>query len=143
MYVFFVNETALYPVFSFDRRISSFLFALATFLVGYVMLSGKIVLPFRGIVVYIGTYAYSIYLFHKTSFFVLEKIGVLQEHATSLSGIVLWLAVFPFFIVIFAIVEATVNELIFGSREITNVYRNAIAPLKNLWPATVHHGQNI
>jgi hypothetical protein len=71
---------------------------------------------------FIGIHTFSIFLFNDYSFKVLSKFGIIHPDNTQLSGVLVWLLTLPLFILVFAALETTVNEFVFGQKSIKNAF---------------------
>jgi peptidoglycan/LPS O-acetylase OafA/YrhL len=117
-FLIFINETTPQELFVFSGKEYLFplLLSFSAFFLCFVFLSIDIVLPFKKTLLFVGTYTYSIYIYHTYSFSILEKLGVLGETVSIWHGMVLWILTFPIFIFFFAFIEALVNEFVLGKR---------------------------
>lgn len=130
IFLFFVHETTSHNFIEFQGRNVFFpiLFSISTVLLCFSFFQSNLKFNTR-IFSFIGTYTYSIYLFHGVSFNILSKLDIIQKHNTELTGILIWILTFPLFILFFAVIETTINEIIFGKcspRNAVKVYLNSM-----------------
>ena len=133
--LYLVQETTPQAFLSFwgSYYILPILLSLVTVVMCASLLRSQVTLPFQKILVFIGGFSYSIYLFHGTQFRVLTILGVLHKGGTHWLGIVLSLFTLPFFLLVYASFETVVNELIFGERDVRRAFELF---RKRLLPAT-------
>lgn len=122
--LFLINETASQAFLHFPQKVPLFglLLSFSIFFLCLSLFSTNIFLPMPNIMNFIGRHSYSIFLFHGLSFKTLLMLGLIHHKNTGLFGFLVWLATLPLFILIFAVFETTVNEFVFGKRNIKNVF---------------------
>jgi len=123
-FLFFVQETTpqSFIVFIGKDFLFPILLSLSTFYLCHAVLSINIDLPFKKTARFIGIHTYSIYLFHTSGFYFLDKIGIICKHNTEFAGIVIWALTLPLFVLVYAALETTVNEFVFGNRRIIGAF---------------------
>jgi len=121
---FFVQETTPQAFLSFPGKSYIFPILLSFFVFAFCfsILSSQIIFPFQKVMNFIGTHTLSIYLFHGIGFKVLSYMGVIHHLDTSFIGIVIWILSLPLLILILAAIETTVNEFVFGKKNIKNAF---------------------
>jgi len=122
--IFFVHETTSHAFIWFfgKKYLFPLLLSFSTFMLCLSVLSSKIILPFQKIMNFIGIHTFSIFLFHGWSFKVLSKFGIIHPNNTQLSGALVWLMTLPLFFLVFAALETTVNEFVFGEKSIKKAF---------------------
>jgi peptidoglycan/LPS O-acetylase OafA/YrhL len=124
LFIFFIQETTSHAFLSFfgKRYLFPLLLSFSAFILCLSLLSSKIHLPFQKVMNFIGIHTLSIFLFHDYSFRVLSKFGIIHPNNTQLSGVLVWLLTLPLFFLIFAAIETTVNEFVFGQKSIKKAF---------------------
>lgn len=120
----FLHFQSKVPIFSVFLSFSIFFLCLSLF-------SADIILPMHKAMNFVGRHSYSIFLFHGFSFKTLMMLDIIHKKNTELSGFLIWLATLPLFFFFFAVFETTVNEFVFGNRDIKNVLTNYLK--KGVW----------
>jgi peptidoglycan/LPS O-acetylase OafA/YrhL len=122
--MFFVHETTSHAFIWFfgKKYLFPLLLSFSTFMLCLSVLSSKIILPFHKVMNFIGVHTYSIFLFHDLSFNVLSKFGIIHPNGTQLIGALVWLMTLPLFFLIFAALETTVNEFVYGQKSIKKAF---------------------
>ena len=122
--LFFIQETTPQAFLSFSGKeyLFSLCLSLSVFVLCLSLLTSKFDLPIPKVMNFIGIHTFSIYLFHDLSFKVLSKVGIIHHNNTELTGVLIWVMILPLFILVFAALETTVNEFVFGQKN----FRNAV-----------------
>jgi peptidoglycan/LPS O-acetylase OafA/YrhL len=138
-FLIFINETTPQELFVFSGKEYLFplLLSFSAFFLCLVFLSIDIDLPFKKTLIFVGTYTYSIYIYHTYSFSILEKLGVLGDTVSIWHGMFFWILTFPLFVFFFAFIEALVNEFVLGKRRLNgalNAFLKAMSINQSLIP---------
>jgi peptidoglycan/LPS O-acetylase OafA/YrhL len=122
--IFFVHETTSHAFLWFfgKKYLFPLLLSFSVFFLCLSLLSNKIILPFQKVMNFIGIHTFSIFLFHDYSFKVLSKLGIIHPDNTQLGGVLVWLMTLPLFILVFAALETTVDEFVFGQKSIKKAF---------------------
>jgi peptidoglycan/LPS O-acetylase OafA/YrhL len=122
--IFFVHETTSHAFLWFfgKKYLFPLLLSFSAFILCLSALSSKIILPFQKTMNFIGIHTFSIFLFHDYSFKVLARFGMIHPNNTQLSGVLIWLMTLPLFFLVFAAVETTVNEFVFGQKSFKKAF---------------------
>ena len=130
-FLFCIQETTPQAFFNFhgDGTLFAILLSFSTLLLCYTFLRTKFSFSFKA-TNFIGSYTYSIYLFHGISHTVLSKSGIIQANNTGISGAMIWLLTLPLFILLCAAIETAMNEIIFGRRRPRDAINSYLKSMK-------------